>query len=62
MNGTHVRTHKVGALFTLNSQWKVKMVFGAASPLVEGLGFEAFCPSENSSTAAVVFMLRAPGM
>lgn len=52
----------MGPLLRLNSQWKMRTVFVAESPLVEGLGFSAFCPSKNSSTAAVVFMLRAPGI
>ena len=55
-------TYKVGARFALNSQWKMRTVFPEASPLIDGLGLSALAPSRNSSTAAVVLMLRALGI
>jgi len=54
-------TYKVGARFALNSQWKMRTVFPQASPLIDGLGLSILAPRRNSSTAAVVLMLRALG-
>ena len=61
-SGRAGETYKVGARFALNSQWKMRTVFPEASPLIDGLGLSALAPRRNSSTAAVVLMLRAPGI
>jgi hypothetical protein len=55
-------SYKVGALFALNSQWKMRIVFFAGSPLTEERGFVKLGPSSKSSTAEVVLMLTAPGI
>lgn len=52
--------YKVGARLALNSQWKIRIVFLAVSPLTEGLGLVKLGPRRSSSTALVVLMLTAP--
>src|SRR5882724_3801680 len=55
-----VGAHNVGARLTLNSQWNTSKVLATGSPLSHGLGL--FAPRKNSSMAAVVLRLTAPGM